>query len=351
MNVSALLKEAKMNTVALNTCPAVHQGYLNRINELKTGYTDTLALVVRNYSAYKTGDDTTTYGNDVAQLAATEAELHMLIGTINTNIVGVQKLADDAAVQMDNVSTAQDNLASGDPDKLDSTSRRTMLDFADQYRLAYYVVWVKVVLIGVIVYFLYSQQNLLLSAAVFVAITLVWYVWVYLLAMYRGRNPRAGDTDTGKLCGDGVTLSDETGSNCPAVCTAETYVACNKSVYGKCCWNGNPFTDATGSACAPQPSDPESCFNSAYGCCPDGLTNRKDPTARVHLDKSLDTYGCALVPDCKTSEFGCCPNGTARTSINDDCTFQSPCAFSAFGCCADGSNKTNAEGSACPTVS
>ena len=178
-----------MNTVALNTCPAVHQGYLNRINELKTGYTDTLALVVRNYSAYKTGDDTTTYGNDVAQLAATEAELHMLIGTINTNIVGVQKLADDAAVQMDNVSTAQDNLASGDPDKLDSTSRRTRLDFADQYRLAYYVVWVKVVLIGVIVYFLYSQQNLLLSAAVFVAITLVWYVWVSLLAMYRGRNP------------------------------------------------------------------------------------------------------------------------------------------------------------------
>jgi hypothetical protein len=346
MNVSALLKEAKMNAVALQTCPAVHQGYLNRINALKESYTTTLALVVKNFSAYKTGDNTTTYGNDVAQLAGIEADLHELIETINTSVVGVKKLADDAAVQMDNVTAAQGNLALGDPDKLDSTSRRTMLDFADQYRLAYYVVWVKVVLIVGVVYFLYSQENLLLSGLIFVAITLLWYVGTFLLAMYRGRNPGGGDTDAGKMCGDGVTLSDETGSNCPAVCTAETYVACNKGVYGKCCWNGTPFTDATGSACPLAPSDPESCFNSAYGCCSDGKTKRQDPTG-TYLG-NVDKYGCAVVADCKTSEFGCCPNGTARTSNEDDCTFQSPCAFSAFGCCEDGSSKSNAAGSACP---
>jgi hypothetical protein len=326
---AALLQRAQADADILATTPQASRNYATQIASLQKEYTDTLDNVVRNYSTYKMGDDRTSYNDDIAQLSGLENELVALIQSINVNNANVAQVADRTAEMMDNVKSSHSTLNPQDPDLMDATSRRTMLDFADMYKLNYYVVWLKVILIAAILYFLFSIKNFLLSISIGLAIAIVWYFYTFVMSMITGRNPRGGNTDKGKMCADGVTASDETGSNCPAVCNAETYVACNKGASQKCCWDGY----ADNGSCNPLPAA-SSCFNSPFGCCADGETPR---TA---------AGGCETETDCTLSEFGCCPNGQSRTK-DGDCSFQSPCAFSAFGCCPNGKNKSDALGSNC----
>lgn len=329
---AALLRQAQTDASTLATSSQASVNFATQIASLKEEYATTLDKVVANYSKYKMGDNSTSYNDDTAQLAGIENDLVALIQTINKSNATVRKIADHTAESMENVESSQSALNVDDPALMDSTSRRTMLDFADLYKLNYYVVWMKVILIVALLYFLFSLKNVLLSVGIGLGIAILWYVYTLLMSLFTGRNPRGGDTDKIKMCADGVTESDATGSNCPAVCNADTYVACNKGASQKCCWDGY----ADNGSCNPLPVA-SSCFNSTYGCCPDGTTSR---TA---------TGGCETEVLCASSEFGCCPNGQSRTK-DGVCSFQSPCAFSAFGCCADGKNKVDALGSNCSTT-
>ena len=331
-NVGALIRQAKIDGVALKTCPQTHQTYLNRIRKAGREYKAALVSVQESYAASKVGRNASAYQNAVSQLDAIEEEMQDLLQEVNTGIVEVKKAADSTAEKAANVTASQEALlaAEGDMDRLDPTSRRTMLDFADQYVLARYVVWAKVLVVIGVLYLVYSPMNVLLSLAIAVGIAIVYYVVTLLLALYRGRNPRGGDTE--KMCADGVTAVIDNGENCPAVSTQDTYVACNMGNFGKCCWDGTPFN---GEACPPNPGE-TSCYNSEFGCCPDAKTAR---TA---------SGGCPPVVECDSSEFGCCPNGQPRTDATDvSCTFQSPCGFTAFGCCEDATAKTDLAGSNC----
>lgn len=333
-NVGALKRQAKVDAVALKTCPQTHKKYLTKIKTFGQEHRAALESVEANFAAHKIGRDSGGYKNAEAQLNAVEGQMQKLIQDVNTGIVGVKRVADTTAQKSANVAASQEALlaAEGDLDRLDPTSRRTMLDFADQYKLARYVVWAKVLLAAGLLYLVYSPMNVLLSLAIAVGIAVVWYVVTLLIALYRGRNPGGGGTDKGKLCSDGVTPAEENGENCPVVSSQETYVACNKGSFGMCCWDGTPYN---GEKCPDYPGE-ESCFNSPYGCCADGKTAR------------TETGGCPAVVECESSEFGCCPNGQPRTDASDaSCTFQSPCGFSAFGCCEDATEKTDPAGSNC----
>jgi hypothetical protein len=327
--VYALLQQAEADASTLASSPQAALNFRTQIDALQKLYDKSLESVLLNYAKYKMGDDDTSYNDDVAQLAGIENDLVALIQTIRTSNVNVNRIADRTAEMSENIASSQGALDTKDPNLMDSTSRRTMLDFADTYKLNYYVVWLKVVFIVGLLYFLFSTKNVILSVAIGLVIAILWYFYTFLMSLFTGRNPKGGNMDKEKMCADGVTPSDATGSNCPAVCTAETYVACNKSPAGKCCWDGY----ADNGSCNPMPAA-SSCFNSQYGCCADGVTPR---TA---------TGGCETELDCTLSEFGCCPNGQSRTS-DGGCSFQSPCAFSAFGCCPNGTNKSNVLGTNC----
>jgi hypothetical protein len=327
------MRRAKMDGVALKTSPQTHQFFLTKLKRYGKQYVAALQRVEANYARHKVGRDPPAYKNAVAQLEAIEGEVRDLKQEVHTAIVGVKASADATAQKAENVAKSQAALeaAGGDLDKLDPTSRRTMLDFADQYKLAYYVLWAKVFLAAGVLYMVFSLENVVLSLAITAAIAIVWYIINLLIALYRGRNPKGGSTEEGKMCGDGVTPMVGDGENCPDICTKDTYVACNQGSFAKCCWDGTPFD---GESC---PTVPEgSCYESQYGCCPDGKTAR---TA---------TGGCPEVVACASSQFGCCPNGQPRTDATDEsCTFQSPCGFTAFGCCENSTPKTDAAGSNC----
>lgn len=221
----------------------------------------------------------------------------------------------------------------------DLTSKRLLLDYAEQYKQAYIVVCAKAALFVVVLSFIFTWRNVFLTAATSAAVVIVWYTWHFVLSFFTGRRPRGGDTTKGKLCPDG-TASDATGSNCSTcpekAAVAVGYTSCAKTPFG-CCPNGRPSNDADGSGCGP----PLACASTQYGCCPDGISHRTDASGSqcdwTDYRKS-----------CTNTEFGCCPNGA--TKIDDEgsnCTNASACGKTAFGCCTDGKPRIDFAGSNC----
>ena len=109
-------------------------------------------------------------------------------------------------------------LLTGSKDKgyIDITSAKLMLDYAEEYKIAYIVVICKTILFFIILTFIYSRRNLFLTFAVSCSVVILWYSWNFLLNFFRGNNI-GGGTEKGKLCADG-TPSDATGSNCEKTC-------------------------------------------------------------------------------------------------------------------------------------
>jgi hypothetical protein len=73
-------------------------------------------------------------------------------------------------------------------------------------------------------------------------------------------------------------------------------------------------------------TNPLTCSDSEYGCCPDGVTA-----------STKDKFNC-----CADSAYGCCPNGTNRSS-DGTCG----CESSPYGCCADGKTTKTEDGKSC----
>jgi hypothetical protein len=221
----------------------------------------------------------------------------------------------------------------------DVTSKKLLSDYSDEYRVAYVVVWFKVIAVVFIVYQMYSRKNLLFVAATAVAVVIVWYTWTFVQNFFTGLNPSGGNTEKGRLCADGVTEADATGSNCstcPTKGTPAPYKACKETPFG-CCADGLPSTTSDMMSCAPSMA----CRSSLYGCCPD------QTTAKIDVQGSNCDYKM-FSSSCMTTTYGCCPNGMVKEDADgSNCSLVNFCGFGSFGCCPDGSFKSNAAGSNC----
>lgn len=222
----------------------------------------------------------------------------------------------------------------------DLTSKRLLLDYAEQYKLSYIVICAKAALFVAVLSFIFTWRNAVLTAATSATVVIVWYTWHFVLSFFTGRRPSGGDTTKGKLCPDG-TASNATGSNCDTCPSTKSvvavgYTSCSKTPFG-CCPNGMPSNDADGSGCGP----PLACASTQFGCCPDGLSARTDASGS---QCEWTNYGRS----CTNTEFGCCPNGS--TKLDDEgsnCTNASACGKTAFGCCTDGKPRLDFLGSNC----
>ena len=269
--------------------------------------------------------DTTTLAMDEA-----ETKLEKLTAKLESGSIALQQKIEKSKETLEKVKLASEN------NFTDATSRRMMYDYAENYKLAYILVWAKVLLAVTLLYLMRSRQNFLLMAVVFVIVVLLWYFWTMIKHFLMGRTPKGGDTSDGKLCADG-TPSDATGSNCSTSPTQppNVYMACEETPFG-CCPDGMPSPAADGVGCAAALS----CASSTYGCCPDGLSAR--------TDASGSTCDYTYFGDCTASKFGCCPNGGVKQDeLGSNCMPNNLCGFSAFGCCSNGSDRADMVGTNC----
>jgi len=225
----------------------------------------------------------------------------------------------------------------------DPTSKKLMSDYAESYKISFIVMCVKIVLFFLVLAYIFTMRNLILTLAMFAGVVVVWYSWMFVVNFFEGNNTGGGDTNKGKLCADG-TPSDAIGSNCLNVCStatdifsSDTYVSCADSPF-KCCPDGTQSPDVGLTGCAPTLA---ACATSLYGYCPDLKSERTDPEGSTC---NWTNYK----GNCAVTEFGCCPNGTTKLDkLGSNCTLASTCGFSAFGCCMDGTNRDDLAGSNC----
>ncbi|XP_035795510.1 papilin-like isoform X2 [Anopheles albimanus] len=92
---------------------------------------------------------------------------------------------------------------------------------------------------------------------------------------------------------------------------------------------------------------PETCKDTKYGCCPDGLSPATGPKDE----------GCPSESDCADTLFGCCPDKQTPAEGNDHegCSIETTtvvgCIISQFGCCDDGiSEAKGSKSKGCPGV-
>ena len=228
----------------------------------------------------------------------------------------------------------------------DVTSHRMMLDYAAEYKIAYFVVICKIILFFVILTNIFSKRNLFLTIAVTVGVVVIWYSWNFILNFFN--SPRiGGDTDKNKKCADGITPANSTGSNCKNTCPGpvdsvfSSYTSCGESPFG-CCPDGTPSLDASGNSCAPILA----CASSQFGCCPDLLSERVDPEGTECDWSSYDDQD-----KCAETVYGCCPNGNVKLDKEgSNCTIGSRCGSSAFGCCPKGTERSDLAGSNCTAI-
>ena len=267
------------------------------------------------------------------------------IDTIASELDDYTSLIEDTTLRLQQkVERAKSTLAQFDQSAKagynDLTSKRLLLDYADQYKQSYIVICAKAALFVAVMSFIFTWRNAFLTAVTSTAVVIVWYTWHFILSFFTGRKPEGGDTTNGKLCPDG-TASDATGSNCNTCPSTKAavpvnYMSCSKTPFG-CCPNGMPSNDADGSGCGP----PLACASTQFGCCPDGLSARTDASGS---QCEWTNYGRS----CTNTEFGCCPNGS--TKLDDEgsnCTNASACGKTAFGCCTDGKPRLDFLGSNC----
>jgi len=226
------------------------------------------------------------------------------------------------------VSTLQTTLANiqnTDFDDLDASSKQMLMDFSNEYKSAYTVMWVKIVLVAVLFYYLRADWVLILVA--YFAVYIVWTLISALIKLFQNIRKKES-TLRAETCAN-VTDGDAVGSTCKP--TSPSYAPCSSSVFG-CCPNGLASTSDV-SACGTF-----DCWQSAFGCCPNG-TNKKSET---------DT--CDAPVDCKTTKFGCCLNGMPREdTVGSNCTMNSACGYTTFGCCPDGTPRSDVTGTNCRT--
>lgn len=246
--------------------------------------------------------------------------------------LSLQKKVEDSKATLDQLRKSKEGGFS------DATSRKMMLDYAEEYKISFLVVWAKVVIVIVATYLMWSTQNMLYTLATMVAVVIVWYTWSFIVHFFTGRNPSGGDKP--RTCADG-TAANATGSNCSTCPTVDNvptnlYMSCEESVNG-CCSNGMPNLHDDLEKCPAA----RACAASKYGCCPDGDTERTD----INGNNCDWTY---YEGNCSESKFGCCPNGLLKEDEKGtNCTPANACGFSAFGCCPDGSDRDDLAGSNC----
>ena len=274
---------------------------------------------------------------DTTPLAMNQAEnkLNKFTAKLESDSLTLQQKVEKSKETLEKIKLASEN------NYTDATSRKMMYDYAESYKLAYILVWVKVFVVVALMYFMRSRQNFIMLVVVFVAVVLLWYSWTMIKHFLMGRNPKGGDTGDGKLCADG-TPSDATGSNCSTTTNPAqpptVYMACEDTPFG-CCPDGMPSPDAEGAGCVAALT----CASSTYGCCPDGLSMR--------TDASGSTCDYTYFGDCTASKFGCCSNGLIKQDeVGSNCTPANLCGFSAFGCCSNGSNRADFAGTNCAAI-
>ena len=247
--------------------------------------------------------------------------------------ISLQKKVEDTRATLDQLRKSKGTGFS------DATSRKMMLDYAEEYKISFLVVWAKVVIVIVATYLMWSTQNMFYTLATMVAVVIVWYTWSFIVHFFTGRNPSGGDKP--RTCADG-TAANATGSNCSSTCpTVENvpinlYMSCEESVNG-CCSDGMPSMHEDLTKCPAA----RTCAATEFGCCPDGETDRVD----IHGTNCDWTY---VEGDCSESKFGCCANGMLKADEKGtNCTPANACGFTAFGCCPDGSFRDDLAGSNC----
>jgi hypothetical protein len=267
-----------------------------------------------------------------SRIDANAKTITKLTGQLGDASLSLQKKVEDSKATLDQLRKAKEGGFS------DATSRKMMLDYAEEYKISFLVVWAKVVVVIVATYLMWSTQNILYTLATMVAVVIVWYTWSFIVHFFTGRNPSGGDKP--RKCPDG-TEANATGSNCNTCPTVDNvpinlYMSCEESVNG-CCSNGMPSMHEDLKKCPVA----RSCAASEFGCCPDGDTERTDRNGN-----NCDwTY---YEGDCSESKFGCCANGLLKEDEKGtNCTPANACGFSAFGCCPDGSDRDDLAGSNC----
>ena len=170
-------------------------------------------------------------------------------------------------------------------------------------------------------------------------------------------------------CPDGVTASNEFGSNCygpgpgpgPQPAPPHHHHHHHHGHY----YPPSPGPQPVPPGPQPVPPGPDpspsrknigGCAGTEFGCCDDGTTSRTNKYgSNCHSVMPIP----GPVGGCSVSEFGCCDNGiTAANANKSNCHSIMPipkkpiggCAGTEFGCCSDGVTPKNKFGSNCHSV-
>lgn len=127
---------------------------------------------------------------------------------------------------------------------------------------------------------------------------------------------------------------------------------------------------------------PKDCNNTQFGCCPDNVTTKTDPSGRncwfmgKHSDRNYHRYPfdwpydrkwwerkrnndykpIPLIGGCSGTRYGCCPDGvTTSNQTGSNCPSSSKpvggCSTTQYGCCPDGVTASNKDATNCPSLS
>jgi hypothetical protein len=306
-------QEAKTNVDNLNQVET-------NIEKLDQAGLDAIADFVENYP------DGLTRGIDASQ-----ANIDRYTSLIQDTSIRLQQKVENAKTTLALMTKSKQ----GGYD--DPTSKRMMLDYADEYKVSYVVVCAKAVIFVATLAVIYTPRNVFLTFATTAVVVLVWYTWAFLIEFFRNLHPKEVKLKDRK-CPDG-TPSNATGSNCKDTCpdtTANTFMSCEQSPFG-CCPDGSTSPDAEMKGCPP----PLACGSTEFGCCPDRLSERTDAEGS-YCDW---TY---FRGDCSKTTYGCCPNGSIKEDADgSNCTLTSSCGLTAFGCCPNGDPRDDLAGSNC----
>jgi hypothetical protein len=313
--------------------------FMGMIKKQDKMFFTTLKELVEYYPHNKVKDTTATNSKYSTLLSSLNGITNKL-KSIHTNITEKIKIyginMEHDQKDINNLKQIYKNLSSyTDLEHLDASSKRMLKDYISTYSTQYTVFWIKLIL------FLFFMYQLIQDAFdaeshngwFYIGIWFLLMFILYMVSMIKSKMQTVIMPTSATATAVAPTTTDCSANTISMESTLDSESTCYDSVYG-CCPDGITNSNEDGTNCNAMTVKPNACATTQYGCCPDGTT--------VSVSD-----GSNCIKGCSNSKYGCCPNGITISNKDRSNCDVAGCAGTEFGCCPDGTasnhNRTNCQ--------
>lgn len=317
--------------------------------------------LIQYYPINKTQDTVitnNTYAIKLSSINGVSKQIQQIFQMIQEKINIYNNKIKQEEREISNLKKIKNNLITynGNIEDLDITSKKLLADYLNDYNVQRMMFWIKLIIVLFLLYQLFSseknkhdEQFKTMYMIIWVVVMIVLFIFSYIKYIWStsATLPKSASAKAVEST-DPMTCTNSEYGCCPDGITPSNKnglnCGCNQSIYGCCPDGSNRNEDGSCTSSTLQKSkQKKDCSQTTYGCCPDNITISNSTGNNCMRNPTKP-------PLCSTTQYGCCPDGHTVSNV-DRSNCVGSCAFSEYGCCPNGITISNKDRSNCIVAS